>query len=358
MKILHLIYSGFGGHGPIATKISNIKLKKINNYILYHGDKKLLREYRKINKNYDFFFSKNLFLFAKIKNFVFLFKKINPDIIISHTNNIFPILVYSLFKKIKIISVQHQSNQIKNIRQYILNLLEFIFSDRVIVLTRLYKNEIIKKFFFIKNLRKKTIIIPNGVEYIKSSTYNIKKDHIIIGMASRFINSKRQDILIRMIKLYYDTYPSIKKKIILSLAGNGETLNNNKILTKNLHIGKYVIFENFLSGKKLLDWYKKIDFYFHASEGEGMSVSILEAMAKKKIIIASNVNGINNLIVNRKNGLLCNNNHLEFFKVLLKIINNQDNYNYLAKNAFADIKNKYSNKIMISKYKKLISSLL
>ena len=47
-------------------------------------------------------------------------------------------------------------------------------------------------------------------------------------------------------------------------------------------------------------WYKKLNLYVHATNGEGMSISILEAMSMKIPVIGSNVMGVNNFLNEKK----------------------------------------------------------
>ncbi|MBK8495622.1 MAG: glycosyltransferase family 4 protein [Chitinophagaceae bacterium] len=49
---------------------------------------------------------------------------------------------------------------------------------------------------------------------------------------------------------------------------------------------------------------QSLDIYVHASLGETMSTAIMQAMACKLPIVASDVNGINNMIIHGKTGIL------------------------------------------------------
>jgi glycosyltransferase involved in cell wall biosynthesis len=97
--------------------------------------------------------------------------------------------------------------------------------------------------------------------------------------------------------------------IQFSLAGNGEDLNNFKKKINKLKLDHKVKLEGYLEEKKLKKWYNSLDLYIQASTGEGMSTSLLQAMAMKIPVIGSNVTGIKNILGKKKYlGLLFNNN--------------------------------------------------
>ena len=78
------------------------------------------------------------------------------------------------------------------------------------------------------------------------------------------------------------------------------------------NVKKKVVFKGFLNDKQLKDWFNGLDLYVHASSGEGMSISLLQAMSMEIPILASNVHGIKNLFkMCPKIGKLFNNNNYD-----------------------------------------------
>jgi colanic acid/amylovoran biosynthesis glycosyltransferase len=86
-------------------------------------------------------------------------------------------------------------------------------------------------------------------------------------------------------------------------------------------------FLGFLRNKDIYNFYKNnnVDVFINVSESEGVPVSIMEAMSCHIPIIASNIGGVSDMIINNKNGILMSNNadlneisnaltKIEFFK--------------------------------------------
>ncbi|MPN40039.1 hypothetical protein SDC9_187574 [bioreactor metagenome] len=82
---------------------------------------------------------------------------------------------------------------------------------------------------------------------------------------------------------------------------------------------------------------------------------MLEAMYNKVTILASNSQGINDIIINNWNGVLFDNNNVEELSKLLKqIISNPDFAKTLSKNAHSTYIDNYSFKDTINKIKTAI----
>lgn len=97
------------------------------------------------------------------------------------------------------------------------------------------------------------------------------------------------------------------------------------------------------------------DIFMLTSFGEGLSVSLIEAMALKKICIVSNVIGNKEVIINGKNGFVCNNLE-EFINVISLIQKGKFDLNEISENGFNDVLEKYNTKIMCEEYSKIYRS--
>ena len=100
----------------------------------------------------------------------------------------------------------------------------------------------------------------------------------------------------------------------------------------------------------------ELDLYVHATLGEAMSISILQAMSMEIPILASNVSGVKNLIGTKKNlGMLFENNKFDLAKKIkifyFMSLKEKIKFSNVQKN-FVD-KN-FSDELMFNKYKKLI----
>ena len=225
---------------------------------------------------------------------------INPDLVILHNYQIFTCLYMKIFKKKKIIYVDHMSLKLKKFKDYLSIFLSFIFFDKIIFINK----ENYNKFNFVNSSKKKLIFNSANDFFYKKKSLR-KNKYFKIGISGRINHLKNHKIVLNLLK----NYPYLRKKLRFSIAGSGENKKYLKRYINKYNLKKSVTFVGELDEKKLKKWFSKIDLYLHPSFGEAMSSSILQAMSSRTPILASNVNGINNLIGKKKYlGLLFNNN--------------------------------------------------
>ncbi len=359
MKIVQICFSGLGGHsGVVFPLISADSMKEHEWFIGFIGNAQLLPDFQ--NKCIDLGIKYNQFYFRPGLPFIQWFnlfkwlKKTSPDSIICHSPSfIIPCKLYSLLKTCKIIVVEHTNNKLKRRRERFFSCLSLYLAHSIVVLTLDYKNEL--KTFFLKNLQEKKIsIIPNGIDcnlfpVIKNHINDSPVKNLSIGMAGRFSETKKQDLLVEMLKNI-----NIKKheiNINLFFAGDGPTLSETKNHVISEGLESFVTFEGLLNESELPGWYKKLDIYVHASLGETLSISLLHAMSCGLPIVASEVDGISNLLNQDKDYGFCVANDPNLFAE--KIIDISINYQQakaMGLEASALIANHYSNKKMLQEY--------
>ena len=102
-----------------------------------------------------------------------------------------------------------------------------------------------------------------------------------------------------------------------------------------------------------------LNFFLLTSRWQGMSNVILEAMASKRTIIVSRVEGIQGLVKNDFNGIICDPGDVEGFTgVVHALTSDKEKSMALGQNAFNTVKDTYSIDIMVKKYEDLYLSLL
>ena len=144
-------------------------------------------------------------------------------------------------------------------------------------------------------------LYPNGVSnkfFLKS--YYRKKDKLKILFVGRNEKRKGAELLIKAYKGL--SYKNIKNDYELVMIGKDIEKFKNKY--KDLDNCKFF---GHLEGKSLLDHYISSDILCSpATENESFGIVLIEAMASKTAVLASNINGYNE-IINNKNGLLFKN---------------------------------------------------
>lgn len=145
------------------------------------------------------------------------------------------------------------------------------------------------------------------------------------------------DLIDVMEKLVLD-YSDIK----LYVGGDGETEKLKQIIyEKNLE--NNIIYVGWTSGEKKEKLLKECSFFVLPSYNEGMPMSVLEGMAYKNVVIATNVGGIPKVIKNEENGFIIEpgdkENLYNYLKILLE---NHDKCGELSQNARNCIENKFN----------------
>ena len=179
-------------------------------------------------------------------------------------------------------------------------------------------------------------LYPNGVSnhfFLKSNSK--KKDKLKILFVGRNEKRKGAELLIKAYKGL--NRKNIKNEYELTLIGKGiEKFKNTYKEIDNCE------FFGHLEGKNLLDHYRDSDILCSpAIENESFGIVLIEAMASKTAVLASNINGYNELI-NNKNGLLFNNKDVNDLINKLTLLIEDDNLRNNLKKTGYEFSKKYN----------------
>ena len=234
---------------------------------------------------------------SKINQFIL---SINPDIVVSNLY-LSDILVYlSLLitrkRDIKLISIQHDVVRINPILRF-LKIKALDRANYVVAISEAVKQFLIDYFKVSKN---KIKVIYNGIEidqYLSCEKTATDTD-LVFGTIARLDKIKGHIYTLKglyYLKKYYSLAPKFifvgdgTERVSLEKYARIHNLDNVKFVGYQLNVNSYL---------------SQIDVFVLPSLSEGLGVSIIEAMAAAKCIIASNIDGIKELIVNYKTGFL------------------------------------------------------
>jgi len=156
-------------------------------------------------------------------------------------------------------------------------------------------------------------VIPNpfDVELIKRMdapsdriTPTISKERRIVYVA-HISERKAQDMLIRAAYLVLKKYPSVRFDLVGGvIPGEEKYAKMIYSLTQELNIQEHIHFSGAVSYQEAIDLLSASDIFVFPSHSEMMPRAVIEAMVAGKPVIASAVDGILDLIENRKTGIL------------------------------------------------------
>jgi glycosyltransferase involved in cell wall biosynthesis len=81
-------------------------------------------------------------------------------------------------------------------------------------------------------------------------------------------------------------------------------------------------------------YYRYADLAILLSDYEGLPISLIEALCYSKPIIASNVGGISEIVLNNQNGFALGNNEGAFAEKIKYILDNDEVYHEFSKKSF------------------------
>jgi glycosyltransferase involved in cell wall biosynthesis len=146
----------------------------------------------------------------------------------------------------------------------------------------------------------------------------------------------------------------ISPNTMLLFAGDGPQRPELEEMVENLGISNQVKFLGNVARNEIKDVYKLADYYVIASDFEGTPLSMLEAMANKTPVLASNAPGINAIIEHNKNGLLFTiGNGKELAANLKRLLTDDDLAARLATNAKHTLIDSYDHGKMLNRYRKM-----
>lgn len=298
----------------------------------------------------------NIFSFIKS---IFALRKIiilnNYDMIISNNRNasfISRVVFFILFRKIFKIYIArgmyfHDAQNI--IKKSISILFEYIlyFRTDLILSQSSLDYALFTRLFLVKH--KYISIIGNGIDenYFLSNKKILFKKKINFCTIGRYSKLKNFKFLLLAFKDFLKFNNHAHLTFIGGDIEGSKEESDLKHAIKSLNLSDKISMTGVVKTSKY--YLDQSDIYIHPSLREGVPRSVLEAMAMKKIVIASNIRGCKEIINNEKNGFLFNvNDKKELIKIMLKVSNmNQLDIERITNNARSTIETKYNEKLYL-----------
>jgi len=174
-------------------------------------------------------------------------------------------------------------------------LLKHYFS-RVVAVSHEMKKVLVKKYRFKEEM---VDVIYNGIS-LPSGTPSPRpaNDRIHIGTVGRMVPVKDFDLFLEVAAEVVRENDRVR----FSILGDGPLKQHLVETAKELKISKYVDFLSPIPDP--FPYYQSLDLYLNTSLHEGIPLTILEAMACGKPVVAPNVGGLPEIISHGEHGLL------------------------------------------------------
>lgn len=308
--------------------------------------------------------------YFKTKNII---KKINPDIVYAGQVRGISIFPLKAIQKYYLPIVHHlgtthyvglyydcfyRKNPIKRLYAKLIagvftrNTIDF---KHLITVSKALKNEYEKVGFQSNSI---SIIPPIGIseKLIKQNIYEEKsptKNELKLLYVGRICEEKGVHNAILAVghlinKLNY-------RNITFDMVGKceGTYFNRLKQLARSLKIENNLNFIGKMNHERLFEIYKQYKYFLFPSLFDSFPIVLLEALSQGLSVVATNIGGIPEIIINEWNGLLVPPNEpVEMAESIERLIENPELYEKIVKNAIETIKSKYTTGIVMSKITK------
>jgi glycosyltransferase involved in cell wall biosynthesis len=159
------------------------------------------------------------------------------------------------------------------------------------------KNDLAQRGIPAENMR----IIYNAVDHDQYSPDPARKSpEPLIGYVGRIKKYKSIDHLIRACKLVFERHATAR----LEIAGSGDYLKDLEALARELGMADRVSFRGFVSAEEKVDILRRSHVVVNTSSKEGWGVTVVEANACGAPVIASDVPGLRDAVVDGETGFL------------------------------------------------------
>lgn len=218
--------------------------------------------------------------------------------------------------------------------------------------------------YFVRTIgipRKRVLIIPNGVDITKFTSdrstvrheLGIAEHEMVIGTVGRLEPEKDQKTLLEAFRLVREVQPMAR----LVIAGSGGMAQELQSYARRIGIAEYTSFlgtrrdvPRLLSG---------MDIFVLSSVREGLPISLIEAMAARKPVVASDIGSVRDLVRHDENGLLAVPGDIAAFsRSLLRLIESSHLRERMGDAGRLTVERSFSLPVMIRAYEGLYRSAL
>ncbi len=362
MRVAIVCFPHFGGSGVVATELAIYLAKKgVKVFIVCKDKPRRLGDnndvhFVKINLQPYPLFSQGLYTCAVAESIAKLIYREKLDIVNVHyalPHGLSAILARDIVSNtdIKVVTTVHGTEvALENIREAYKNVISFILrsSDKVTTVSKDLDNKI-KSYFQIDD----TVVIPNFVDYFRFKPYPPDKREKSVVYISSFREVKNP---LRVVPIF-ERVAQFVNDAKLVIVGDGpllarvkDSVEKSKLKDKVYFVGQVVRVEDILSKARVL---------LLTSAYESFGLVALEAQSCGVPVVAYNVGGLPEVVINEKTGYLVpySNDTLMVEKIKNLLLDDQI-FTSFSKNCRKHVVNNFDYSKTAYKYFSLFNSLV
>ncbi|QZY55342.1 glycosyltransferase family 4 protein [Crassaminicella profunda] len=373
MKILHITQGTIGGTLEYL-KLLLIRLNKkgIHSQLICPSYGPMKKDIENLGiKVYEVDMKREISLFADIKSMIYILKIIktqNYDIVHLHSSKAGALgRIICFFHKIPCVYTPHgwafniKTSRAKqliyaNIEKFLSLFTKYIINISKYEYVSAVKNKIANE--------QKLKLINNGIDIEKykhvcvdkikfKESLKVPKETILIGMVGRITEQKDPISFVKMARKIINRGHNVH----FILVGDGELRKeveneiNHQNLNKNITITGWI--------DQVGNYVKCFDIGILTSKWEGFGLVLAEYMASKVPVVASNVDGIPNVIIDGKTGILVEAGDIDgFADAIIRLIEDRTLYRQFVENGFQRVVSKFNIDRVVDEHVQMYKQIL
>lgn len=357
--------SGPGGAETVLLNIAgSIDKNRFNPTVVLHKSKWLHEQLLKNEIETEIIPSKRSWDMVFLLKFIKYCRRYKIDLIHSHLfgANLYSCLAGAILR-IPVITTFHNELYFQGRLERFMALKSFIirnFSAQMVFVAEYMKKDYIKQSKFPDN---KSLTVYNGIELktdIDSSSLKkelgILDDDLLVGHIANLRAPKGHRYLIKAASLICKNFPNAKF-LLIGDEGDGIIKKEIEDFIAESGLGENIRLLGFRKDVNRL--LQLIDVFVLSSTSEGLPLSVIEAMASSKPVVATNVGGLPEIVIPDRTGYLVEPQNAEALAEKLEfLLENEALRNRMGRAGRKIIEEQYSLKTMIDNYQNLYEELL
>lgn len=308
-------------------------------------------------------------MFVNLK-FYFILKRKNIDIAVCNTiqETLYISLPVKILKKKLIICFKNILD--KNWKKHMRAKFCGIFADKIIAVSKKAAEDYTLFNFKNKSQKNKISVINDGIEYsgyikefkeidILSEYLDKKKREFVILNIGNLTELKGQALLLEAVSILNLSNMNFKIFIVGDVYHRSELAYKNRLISyiADNGLNKRIVMLGYREDIKSL--INEADILVHCPVKEdAFPRVILEAFCFQKIVLATEIGGIPEMIVDNYNGFLCKINAEDLAERIFYIYNNKAKLDFIGRNALKAVKENFSLENQVLETEKVYKELL
>jgi len=230
-----------------------------------------------------------------------------------------------------------------------------LFTDRIITVSEALKKELVEKYKIASETKFSVIELGFELDELFKLPLRENIENINIGIVGRLVSVKNHRMLFNVLSTLHP--PPFTQTFRLIIIGDGEMRIKLEKYAEELGIRDMVEFKGWV--KDLCKIYEGLDIVALTSLNEGTPVSLIEAMAAGRPVIATNVGGVKDIVKDGVSGYLVESGNVEeFSKRLVELIEDSEKRKVFGLNGRKMVQERFTKERLIKDTEKLYNNIL